>query len=144
MEGSEGSVAVEEESKEAERREANYRKMGEILEMFGTEEARQRFLDTARAYYLSYRAQRLSKLAGAIQEAERARANLHNRVIDTLQRLSLSPQINPEQESLLRSLADRDVVNEMINDYFDVEIEFRHPRITKLGRMRKGHFETSE
>lgn len=129
------------EQTEEQRRIDNYAKMLEVLKMFGTEDSKDNFLDLIEQYYQSYRAQKISDTTGVIQELETQRASLHNKIMLIIQRLSLSPKITEEQQIVLTILANRNKVNSMVSDYLDVKLHLKHPKITKLGRMREGYFD---
>ncbi|HEB01443.1 MAG TPA: hypothetical protein ENI16_00405 [Candidatus Portnoybacteria bacterium] len=129
---------IEKELTGEEERKENHRAMNKILEMFGTEKARENFLDLLEKYRQKYLEQKLSS-PRAYTESEKGRAALHNQVMETFQRLSLTAQPNSEEEKILRELADRERTHEVIRDYFEVSRE--KPEMTKLGKMRLGKFE---
>ncbi len=130
---------VSEEKQKIELGTQNYWTMNKVLEMFGTEQAKQNFLDACEQYYEKLNAQKLSSIRG-YSESEKGRAALHNKIMETLQKLSLAQKSNAENEKILFSLADRNKAEEMIKDYIEVKSSLKHPKLTKLGQMRLGKF----
>lgn len=128
-----------EKEKVEEQREENHQMMKKILDMFGTEKARNIFLEALEQYHEKYRDQKFSSISGQL-ESEKGRAALHNQIMETFQRLSLIAELNSEEEEILRQLADRETTHQVIEDYLSVEQE-GHSKMTKLGKMRLGKFE---
>lgn len=117
--------------------EANHDTMVKVLEMFGTDAARDRFLDLAEHHYKATRFQSFSGITGIITGEEKERATYHNAIMETLQRLSMSPKLTPEQQNILLFLSEREKVKEMIYDYYNAKPK----EVSRIGMMRKGMFE---
>lgn len=131
------------ETEEAEQREQNYQIMQQLLATFGTEKARQNFLDLCREYHNKLREQKLSSVKG-YSEKEKGRDSCHNEIMRTLQKLSLAQKPGTEAEHFLFELSDREKISQIINDYLKVSTSFKHPRLTKTGRWRLGEFGRGE
>ncbi len=119
--------------------ELGHDSMARVMSMFGTDAARNRFLSLAEKYYTAFRYQKYSSLTGVIAEMEKERASLHNAIMETVQRLSLSPHLNASQQKLLAFLAKREKVTDMIADYFATV----PPRVSKIAQMRQGYFDST-
>lgn len=113
-----------------------------ILDIFGTDEARENFKEKCLEYYVTLQEGQKRRLAHesgvtAIQNYDSARARLHNEIMETLQRLSLHlPSSSPRKE-LLRRYANRDDMAELILDYFGYSPPPKKIG-TRLGRIREG------
>ncbi|MBU4332600.1 hypothetical protein KKD19_04175 [Patescibacteria group bacterium] len=88
-----------------------------LLNLFGTTAAKERFLDLCKKYRISKWRQRTSNLL-KIEEQESSRAEVHNKIIDTIASLS---RVDSSSESthVFSQLGARDRVTDMIIDYFD-------------------------
>jgi len=131
------------ETEEAEQRARNYQTMQQLLAMFGTEKARQNFLNLCEEYHDKLREQKLSSVKG-YSEKEKGRDHCHNEIMRTLQKLSLAQKPGTKAEHFLFELSDREKISQIISDYLKVSTSFKHPRLTKTGRWRLGEFGREE
>lgn len=131
------------ETEEVEQRAQNYQTMQQLLAMFGTEKARQNFLDLCQEYHDKLREQKLSSIKG-YSEREKGRDRCHNEIMRTLQTLSLAQKPGTKAEHFLFEFSDREKISQIINDYLKVSTSFKHPRLTKTGRWRLGEFSRAE
>jgi len=114
---------------------SNREMMDDVLSLFGTEEAKERFVKLCEDYLIAFRRYKLQDVG--VKISDKIRARIHNEIMDTLQRLSMAPKIKSgsKEEKVLWALADRDKVAEMIEEYFSPR---RREPGTPLGRFRAG------
>lgn len=115
----------------------------EILGLFGADEARERFENLCGKYREWLVKNRVRAGMQTIEVTEKGRADIHNKIMDTIYRLMNQADLTPEQRKKFRCLSDRKRVAEMIDDalgpYSPAEKE-KIERMTPLGRFRKGDF----
>lgn len=99
-------------------------KFEQILALFGTDTARENFVETCRLYIEAR--QRAVRESYAPQESVRRRAIssspkqavIHNKVMDTITRLANQAEnVSPLQRKILIEMHDRDVTAEIIREY---------------------------
>lgn len=122
-----------EEEKQKEKEE-NYEKIEKITEMFGTEKARKNFAALLDKYHEILRGVEIGSETEA-QTYEKGRAETHKKIMDTLGALSIHQKPGGEEEKILRSLADKDVAAQAIEDYYGVKFEKEHPKLTEFGKL---------
>lgn len=98
-------------------------KLKVILDLFGSDAARDAFLDTCKGYVAACKV----SLPGADSENYSSRqqkyyppqrAHLHNSIMDTLSRLAVqSKELSPLQQEILREMHDRNTAGEIIRAY---------------------------
>jgi len=86
-----------------------------ILNMFGTDQARENFLDLCRRYKEAYLKQQSSNIVQKKIE-ETGRAGLHIEIMEILQKLSLHTKPGSEEEKILLSLASHQETHNMIKN----------------------------
>jgi hypothetical protein len=97
-------------------------KFAVLLSVFGTEQARRNFIALCREYNTERVAQVVSQDDGENYRAKKSivysppqRANLHNRIMETIGKLSVqSKKITPRQEAVLRDFHSREKVAEAV------------------------------
>jgi len=102
--------------------------MDRVLSLFGTEEAKRKFLDLCRRYcdiVVQAKANRLNP-----DYSEPARARIHNEIMGILQRLSMS-----HPQALFLGV-DRDDVANMILEYYGIA-PIRKEGASEIGRMMR-------
>ena len=135
MEKIEQKIKIEKSAEELKReKEENYGKMEKILEMFGTEKAKERFKNLLDAYYEILRGVKIKSKTEA-QSYEGERGEIHKKIMDTLGALSIHQKPGGEEEKILRSLADKDIAAQAIDDYYAVKFEKEHPKLTEFGKL---------
>ena len=107
---------------EQEQRElSDIEKFGEVLKLFGTDQAREGFLATCKEYISTRRIENTKdgeNYSRDIKYSHPKRADLHNTIMDILSRLATqSKNISPQQETILRKMHNRDDAAEIIRAY---------------------------
>lgn len=132
----ENKSVFQEKKYEISKKETNYEIMNKILEMFGSDKVRENFLDLCKQYYEKLRAQKLSSVKD-YSESEKGRADLHNKIMKIIQKLSLTQTKN---QKIFFGL-NREKITEIIKEYFDIKLRLKQLKLTQLGKMRLGEFE---
>lgn len=101
----------------------------EILDMFGTEKAKNDFIDLCKKYKNAYCSQKYEDLTGGedyfhgqknvlneMKIKKIQRAGLHQEIQTILQKLSMHAKPNSKQEKILRFLSDRDNMHDLIDE----------------------------
>jgi hypothetical protein len=99
-------------------------KLEAILALFGTDLARESFVETCEKY-IEARDRAVRESYAPVESVRRRaitsspkQAVFHNKIMDTLTRLaSQAPVISPLQSEVLREMADRDVTARIIREY---------------------------
>jgi hypothetical protein len=114
----------------------------DVLNLFGTEESRERFVNLCRRYYqYLVKAKAMRGMDNrAIEMSESSRASIHNQIMTTIYSLMTQTKLSSDQRRKFNLLANRKKVAAMIEDVFGpqspVERE-KTDRMTELGRFRK-------
>lgn len=118
----------------------------ELLELFGTDEARENFENLCRRYYgylVKTRAMENMADEKSAEISDLSRARIHNQIMTTIYSLMSQSKIDPEQRSRFKSLANRKNVAKMIDDVFGIYTpaeKEKFEKMTESGRFRKGIF----
>lgn len=112
----------------------------ELLGLFGTDEARERFKDLSGKYYEYLMKIGKAKDVKSIEVYELGRRNIHQKIMETVFKLMTQASVEPEQKNKLRVLSNRDRVEKMIQDVFGPHSPAEKEKMehmTELGRFRK-------
>lgn len=115
-------------------KEENYEKIEKITEMFGTEKSRKNFADLLDKYREILRGVKIGSKTEA-QTYTEGRSEIHKKIMDTLGALSIHQKPGGEEEKILRSLSDKDIAAQAIEDYYAVKFEKEHPKLTEFGEI---------
>ncbi|MCG2694208.1 hypothetical protein L6259_03005 [Candidatus Parcubacteria bacterium] len=114
--------------------------------MFGTEDAKEKFIDLCRRYY-AYLV-KAKAMAGmnerTVEVSESSRAGIHNQIMTTIYSLMTQSKLSQEKKEKLNLLANRHRVAEMIDDVFGPQSpaeKEKTSKMTEAGRFRKGEFD---
>ncbi|PIR66843.1 MAG: hypothetical protein COU51_01715 [Parcubacteria group bacterium CG10_big_fil_rev_8_21_14_0_10_36_14] len=118
----------------------------EVLSLFGTDEAKEKFIDLCRRYYsFLVKAKAMAGMGEqSVQVSETSRANIHNKIMTTVYSLMTQTKLSPERKKKLNTLSNRRKVAEMIDDVFGPQSpaeKEKTSKMTQMGRFRKGDFD---
>lgn len=105
-----------------------------ILDMFGTEKAKDDFIDLCKKYKNRYCKRKFTDISGVedyvhgrknvIKEwtdTERGQSGLHQEILEILQKLSMHAKPNSKEEKVLRFLSDRHNIHDLIDECLQLE-----------------------
>lgn len=101
----------------------NYEKMRVVLGLFGSEKARENFLNLCREYNEirnKHKARAMlvdgENYSRGKSDSSGQRATIHNAIMTTLGKLSMQ-KLQPDQQAVLNEMASRDFTAQVIHDY---------------------------
>lgn len=118
----------------------------DLLRLFGTETARENFVELCAGYYkflVKVKEQGFVDKKIAFK-SEKGRAGLHNKIMETIYALMNQVKIDPKKEKKFRILAQRENVAKMIEDvfgYHSPKEKEKMESMSELGIFREGDFD---
>lgn len=115
----------------------------ELLELFGTDEARERFETLCKRYYGFLVKRKVAAQAEDVRAAkisDESQAHIHNKIMSAIYALLAQAKLTPEERKKFDALADRKRAAEMISDIFGPHSPAQKEkleRMTPLGKFRK-------
>lgn len=106
-----------------------------VMDMFGTEAARNNFRELLDAYRELYLKDRLAHDTGITTRREFGRSGTHNEIMRTLRQLAIYAAPGSPEEEVLRKLSDRALTHEYIRDFLDFEARRKHQ--SRLQKFRQ-------